>query len=237
MTTRSSKYHPRRINRYTPAMAYHADVVHNGPTEVNFGPMAVAAAAAILSAQSINAAGSTTTFLTDNTDPVVAAYATEFPLGPGFGRNVQVVASGAATSTVTIKGRDYLGQPMVETLTLNGTTPVLGNKAFKWIDLISWGATASVTINVGTGAKFGLPFAANNVLAEMSDGARVATLGTFVSAVYTDPQTATTGDPRGTYVPNTTPDGTKYLSAVFLFNSKLNASGNGGLHGIQHFYS
>jgi len=220
-------------------MGYSVDMIHEGPYEVKFGPMAVASAANILSAQSIATATDTVTagitLLRDNTDPVVEAFREEFPYGPGFGRNVTVVASGAATSTVTITGRDYLGQPMVETLTLNGTTSVAGNKAFKYIDKIAWGATASTTINVGTGTKFGLPYRMQNVLAEMSDRARVATLGTFVAGLLTDPQTATTGDPRGTYVPNTTPDGTKYLAATFLPNSFVNANGNGGLYGIAHF--
>jgi hypothetical protein len=58
-----------------------------------------------------------------------------------------------------------------------------------------------------------------------------------LSPDYTDPGTTTTGDPRGTYVPNTTPNGAKVLSGVFIPNHRLNASGNGGLHGIQQFYS
>lgn len=239
MTQRVGKFRPRRVSQYCPAMSYAADMIHLGPYEVKFGPVAVASATNILSGQSIATATDTITagvsLLQDNTDPVNTSYQAEFPYGPGFGRNIQVVASGAATSTVTIYGRDYLGQAMAETLTLNGATPVLGLKAFKWIDKIAWTATSATTINVGTGAKLGLPYRMQNVLEEMSDRARVATLGTFVSGVLTDPQTATTGDPRGTYVPNTTPDGSKYLAAVFQPNSFINSSGNGGLHGIAHF--
>lgn len=239
MTARAPTFRPRRSNMYVPAMGYAADVTHAAPHIVKFGPMAVANATAFLSAQSIAAATNTValgvTLTTDNTDAVNASYASEFPYGPGFGRNFQVVASGASTSTVTVTGRDYLGQPMVETVTLNGTTPVLGNKAFKYIDKVAWTATGATTINLGTGAKLGLPYRMQNVLEEMSDFARVATLGTFVSGVLTDPQTATTGDPRGTYVPNTTPDGTKYLMGVFQPNSFINSSGNGGLHGIAHY--
>lgn len=236
MVQRTPKYNPRRVNNYVPAMAYMAGVIHSAPYEVIFGPMAVAAAANILSAQSIATAGSTTTFLQDNTDPVQTAIQALYPYGPGFGRNLQFVASAPSTSTVTIKGRDYMGQPMVETVTLNGTTPVLGNKAFKYIDLISWTATAAVTINVGTGSRLGLPFKAVNVLAEMLDGARVGTLGTLVAPSYVDPQTATTNDPTGTYAPNSTLNGTAVLSAVFILDNKLNAAGNGGLHGLPHFY-
>ena len=234
---RTGKYNPRRINRYVPAMQYAAGVVHAQPHQVMFGPVAVADADNILDGQSIATAGSTRTFLQDNTDPVVTAISDEFPNGPGFGRCLQVVADGAATSAVTIKGRDYLGQPMTETFTLNGTTPVVGVKAFKYIDEISWAGTASRSIDVGTTDKLGLPFCMNNVLAEMADGARVATLGTLVAPSYTDPQTATTADPRGTYDPQTTLNGTAYVSAVFLPNNRVNSSGNGGLHGLAHYYA
>lgn len=234
---RTAKYHPRKINQYVPAMQYAAGVIHAAPYQVMFGPVAIAGANNILNGQSIATAGSTTTFLQDNTDPVVAAYADEFPNGPGFGRCLQVIASGAATSTVTIKGRDYLGQPMAETFTLNGAVAVVGVKAFKYINDISWSGTAATTINVGTSDKLGLPFCMNNVLAEMSNGASQAALGTFVSANYTDPQTATTADPRGSYDPNATLDGSAYISAVFLPNNRLNASGNGGLHGLAHYYA
>ena len=234
---RTAKYHPRKINQYVPAMQYAAGVVHAAPHQVQFGPVAVADVDNILAGPSIATAGSTTTFLQDNTDPVVAAVASEFPNGPGFGRCLQVVASGIATSTVTIKGRDYLGQPMAETFTLNGTNAVVGVKAFKYVDLISWSGTADRTISVGTTDKLGLPFCMNNVLAEMSNGARQSTLGTFVAPNYTDPQTATTADPRGSYDPTTTLDGSAYISAVFLPNNRLNASGNGGLHGLAHFYA
>jgi len=235
MTVRSAKYRPRRINRYVAQMGYSAAVVHEGPTEVKFGPMAVAGANNILGGQSIATAGSTTTFLQDNTDPVNSSFAQEFPYGPGFGRCLQVVSDGAATSTVTITGRDYLGQPVVEQFTLNGTNAVVGVKAFKYIDKIAWAGTASRTINVGTTDKLGLPFRAFNVLSEQLDGVRVATLGTLVTPSRVDPQTNVTTDPRGTYDPQSTLNGSAYLSAHFLFDGSINANNNGGLHGLRHY--
>lgn len=233
---RAGKFLSGRYNSYVPAMGYSAAVIHQGPFEVRFGPMIVAAAADILSAQSIATATSTTTFLKTNTDPVITAHQSEFPYGPGFGRCLQIVASGASTSVVTISGRDYLGQPMTEALTANGTTPVIGTKAFKFIDRISWTATAATTINVGTTDKLGLPFRMQNVVAEMLDGVRVATLGTLVTPSLVDPATATTTDPRGTYDPNSTLNGTAFLTAVFIPNAAVNATtGNGGLHGLAHY--
>lgn len=230
---RTAKYNPPRLNRYVPAMAYSVDVIHGAPHEVRFGPVAVADANNILVGHVFSAAGSTTTFLQDNTDPINTSYSEEFPYGPGFGRCLQVVASAANTSVVTITGRDYLGQKVVENLTLNGITPVIGVKAFKYVDQVA--SNGAATIDVGTTDKLGLPYAMSNVLAEMADGDRVATLGTLVTPSYTDPQTATTADPRGTYDPNTTLDGVKFLSAIFIPHNALNASGNGGLYGLPHY--
>ena len=234
---RTAKYQPRRSNMYVPAMAYASDVIHEGPFEVMFGPMANASATNILNAQSIAVAGSTSTFLQDNTDPVQAANQAEFPYGPGFGRCLQIVLSGAGTPTITIRGRDYLGQPMTEVLTGNGATPVNGNKAFKYIDSITWTAVAATTLNVGTTNKLGLPYRMQNVLEEQLDNVRVATLGTLTTPSLVDPQTGTTTDPRGVYTPNSTLTGSAYLSAVFQPQNRLNASGNGGLHGLQHYYA
>lgn len=209
----------RRYNAYVPACAYSADVIHGAPYMVDFLTPIAAVAAGILSAQDIAAAGSTTTFVVDTADAP-------------FGRNVTVVASGAATSTVTVSGRDYLGQAVTELLTLNGATPVVGLKAFKWIDSVAFGATAGTTINLGFGTKLGLPYRMSNVMEETANGAE-ATVGTFVAGVLTDPQTNATGDPRGTYIPSTTMNGSNRILATFLPYNVLNANGNGGLFGIK----
>jgi hypothetical protein len=130
-------------------------------------------------------------------------------------------------------GRDYLGQPMAQSFTLNGTTPVVGTKAFKWIDRITAGITAATTINVGFGSALGLPYRMSNVMEETANGAE-ATLGTFVAGVLTDPQTTTTGDPRGIYSPSTALNGSNRIMGTFMPYNVLNANGNGGLYGIAH---
>lgn len=220
MGQRVASFRSRRYNSFVPACGYAADVIHGAAYEVDFLTPIAAVAAGILSATSIATAVDTTTFVADTADAP-------------FGRNVTVVASGAATSTVTVYGKDYLGQGMAETLTLNGTTPVLGNKAFKWVDRVVAGITAATTINLGFGSKLGLPYRMSNVLEETANGAEAA-VGTFVAGVLTDPQTLTTGDPRGTYVPSTTLNGTNRILAKFQPYNILNANGNGGLHGIAH---
>lgn len=217
---RVASFRNRRYNSYVPAAGYAADAIHGASYAVDFGTPIAAVAAGVLSAQSIAAAVDTTTFVTDTT---------EAP----FGRNITVVASGAATSNVTVYGKDYMGQPMAESFTLNGTTPVVGVKAFKWVDRITAGITAATTINVGFGARLGLPYRMSNVLEETANGAE-ATVGTFTAGVLTDPQTLTTADPRGLYTPSTTLNGSNRVLALFQPYNVLNANGNGGLYGIAH---
>jgi hypothetical protein len=220
MVQRVASFRNRRYNAYVPACAYSAEVIHGGPYEVDFGTPIAAVAAGILSATSIATAVDTTTFVTDTADAP-------------FGRNITVVASGAATSNVTVYGKDYLGQPMTESFTLNGTSPVAGVKAFKWVDRATAGVTAATTINLGFGARVGLPYRMSVCFGEIGNGAPAAA-GTFTAPNLTDPQTTTTTDPRGLYTPTTALNGTNRILATFLLYNILNANGNGGLYGIKH---
>lgn len=217
---RLASFRNRRYNSFVPAAGYAADVIHGAAYVVDFGTPILAVAAGILNDASINAALDTTTFVSDTADAT-------------YGRNVTVVASGAATSAVTVYGKDYLGQPMAESFTLAGAVAVAGKKAFKWIDRITAGVTSSTTIDVGFGDVLGLPYRMSNVLEEIVDGAE-GTVGTFVAGVLTDPQTLTTGDPRGTYDPNAALNGSKRIMGKFLPYNLLNSNGNGGLYGIAH---
>lgn len=51
----------------------------------------------------------------------------------------------------------------------------------------------------------------------------------------TDPGTVSTGDPRGTYEPIMTPDGSELIVGL-RGDPSYNASGRGGLHGIPHYH-
>lgn len=227
MTTIATRTFQQGFNYYVPAMQAGGDLGQALDGRIDFGTPAVAAAANLLSGQSIATAVDTTTLLL-----TAASTQTEAIMGR-FGRQLQVVASGAATSTVDLYGRDYLGQKIRETLTLNGTTAVQGKKAFRYLDRVVAGVTAATTINLGTGTGLGVPYNAVKVLNEIVDEVS-GTVGTLTAGVLTDPQTATAGDPRGTYVPNYTPNGTKRLKLDLYFTNYVNASNNGGLHGIQH---
>ena len=211
----------RFTSNYVPAMAYSADVNYNGGTRVNFGAPAANNATLLATALSVAAAGST-----DLSGSAV------FP--EPYGRVVSVVLSGAGTGNVTVRGWDYLGQPITEVLALNGAANVAGKKAFKSVGSITYPTVGAVTMNVGTGSALGLPYKALRCQFETANGVAAAA-GTLLPPVLTDPQTATTGDPRGTYNPTTSPDGSTVITAVFDMANDINAAGNGGLLGIKHF--
>jgi len=151
-----------------------------------------------------------------------------------YGRNLVIVSTAGNTTVATVYGRDYLGQKMRENFTLNEATPVVGVKAFRYVDRVVLAASAGDTVDLGVGTKFGLPYATIKVNAEWSDKV-LASAGTLTAAVFTDPQTAITGDPRGLYVPNTTPNGSRVIDVDIEYTTDVNAAGNGGAHGIQHF--
>lgn len=89
-----------------------------------------------------------------------------------------------------------------------------GKKAFKTITSVV--PSANITgATVGSGDVLGLPVylgEAGDILAELEDGA-AATAGTVVAGDDTDP-TATTGDVRGTYDPNSAMDGATKIDLV-----------------------
>ena len=212
---------PRRINNYVPAMQYSADVNYNGATRVSFGAPLAANPTLVTSATSIATAGTTD-----------LSGVTPFP--ETYGRTITIVASAASAVAVLLNGWDYLGQPIQEQLTLNGATPVAGKKAFKAFNNMVTSVNSAVTVNIGSGAALGLPYRAYRASYELANGV-LAAAGTLVAGALTDPQTATTADPRGIYTPTTTLNGTNILSAVFDFANDVNTANNGGLHGIRQF--
>src|SRR5436190_6230819 len=208
---------PRRINAYVPAMAYSADVNYNGETRVNFGAPAAASTTAILNAGSMTG--------------VTSIDLSSASIADAYGRCIQIAASGANATVVTINGWDYLGQPLAESLTLNGATPVVGNKAFKSFSNVTITAAAT-TLSIGTGVKLGLPYKAIRAVYEIGNGA-LAAAGSLQAPSVVDPATATTTDPRGLYTTTTTMNGANIISAAFNMLNDVNTANNGGLHGIR----
>lgn len=156
-------YLPKGFNRYVSGAAYVGDV-HRGQTViVNLGAPATLSADGIYNNLSIDTAGTFTSFET--------TYDAVNGLSGRYGRNVTMVASGPATSTVRVRGYDWLGQAMSELFTLNGTTTVQGVKAFKYISaVVVVTTTNATTIDVGWGNHLGLPFKALDMARCYEDG-------------------------------------------------------------------
>lgn len=80
---------------------------------------------------------------------------------PDVVRNIVIKGAIAASSgNVIIKGTDYAGTSITETLILNGTTAVAGSKAFATVTEVDLPVSAGTGdgVSVGVGSKLGLPF-------------------------------------------------------------------------------
>jgi hypothetical protein len=202
MAKRVPTFFPQRVNQRVPLKAYTGGIEGPGLVTVELGAPLALANQGILAAQSVAAAGNTSTF-------AATFVQSEAQMGR-FGRCVRVVLSGAGTGNLIIRGRDFLGQRMQETIALNGATPVLGIKAFRFIDNIEWPTVAAVTLDVGWRDCFGLPHKFVAIDLEEKSEALAANAGTFVAGLATGTAaTATNADVRGTYLPVTViPNGT-----------------------------
>lgn len=128
-----------------------------------------------------------------------------------------VVAAWTGTAVITITGTDVDGNVMIES-SASGTS-LTGKKAFKRVTGIS--VSADVTaLTVGTGVILGLPVFlpdVPDVFREILDGV-AATAGTLVAGIV-GTQTATTGDVRGTYSPNSAPNGARVFELIAVHRS------------------
>lgn len=221
MTRRHADYYPARASAYVPLMDYHAEVDGTDSTyKADIGVLIAAVPDGILALASIATATTLSTFAATYSQNAMGRY----------GRNVTLVASGAATGNVVVRGLDYLSQPMSETLALNGATTVQGKKAFKQIQQVVVPAVAATTISLGWGNVLGLPFSTTNLTAVLVDGVAPAA-GTFVPGNVTS-QTATSNDPRGTYTPaaGAVPNAARKIEILAYATE-------GNLLGPAHFYA
>lgn len=109
---------------------------------------------------------------------------TVFDGQPDVARNVTVKGNdGNVTGDVVVVGT-RAGAEITETIALNGSTLVAGNKAFDTITEITlppYDTADTERVRVGLGAKIGLPvkLSRNTVLAAFLDGAREGTAPTI----------------------------------------------------------
>jgi hypothetical protein len=150
-------------------------------------------------------------------------------------RNVIVISSSGtdSTQTATVYGTDTYAIPVVETITLTGTTSAKGLKAFKTVTRVAMSASTSGNISAGSGDKFGVPYRINKLGsmqafwdATWNSGSATTTLGSTSTA------TATTGDVRGTYLPATASDGVRTL-ALWIYADDVDT--NNGLYGVDQY--
>ena len=184
--------------------ASHDHVSLMGLVRVDLGSPLVADVDHICESQDLTAGGTAT--LTATLNLIEGAGAAP------FGRALTYDSGEASTGVVTVTGTNYLGDVIVENKTLNGTTVVAGTKAFATVVSVSVLGDSGTGFIVGTGDVLGLPIFIEDVdewVTELEDGT-TATAGTFVAGVSSAP-TATTGDVRGTYDPNSATDGAKHF--------------------------
>lgn len=209
----------QQVNMYVPDAQFSADIDYvTGEYRADFGAVAAAAAAGILSAQSMAVAGSTNVF--------VAGYLAK--LAP-FGRQLSFVGPASTTNVVTVRGRDYMGQPISENVTLTSATPVNSLKIYRSLDSLTWTTDAEgISVNVGFTDVLGLPYRTVAVQNWLEDGVS-ATAGTFVAGASNSvAQTAGSSDPRGSVDFSSASNGVKTFSIIGLADLTE-------LYGIAHF--
>lgn len=159
------------------------------------------------------------------------AYESEMP----FGEVISLKGIANDARVVTVHGKDYLGNDMVEEITLSGTTAVPGKKAFKKVlkaTVETAGAVELLTSNV-VGVEYqtvGVDFAVVN-------GVKASTAPTFTAGAHT--QTATSADPRGTITLTSQTAGSEIelvlLVSEFCTKDSKGADAKGGLFGVKPF--
>jgi hypothetical protein len=221
--------YPRLISQYVPLMEFAADVVQD-TVIVSLGAPATLDADGIwdgvtigTTVKSFSSANYKTTFDGSSTSLTTTAG----KIDAKYGRNLSCTGNASTDQVVTITGRDYLGQVMKENFTLSGTGVIAGKKAFKYVDTATTTiGTGGTTLDVGWGNLLGVPYKAQILLSDTEDN--VAAAGTLTAGVATDPQTATSGDPRGTFTPASACDGSIVYELRYVCDTT-------NLHGFAHY--
>jgi hypothetical protein len=148
---------------------------------------------------------------------------------------------------IRVKGEDYLGQPITKDFTgAAAATTTTASGVVMWKRILSVQPTVvasnAVNIQIGTTGLLGIPYKCNIAWAKEGSPPALIDPGTiFAKRVatggfpdLTDPATLATNDPRGSYSP-TTLNGVNECILGLEGDNFVNASNNGGLHGIRHF--
>lgn len=151
-----------------------------------------------------------------------------------YGEVIAVSGGASDSRKVTVVGEDYLGNAMVEEITLNNANAVSGKKAFKRIFDV-FVASAGAAVKLSTTAKIGLPFQTVGLLKAIKNGTNDTTA---TVTAFSHEQTATSADPRGTVslAHCVNGDEVELLYIVTEFCTKVNGKDSkGGLFGVKPF--
>ena len=164
---------PRTISQFVPSMEFAADVL-DGVHLVSLGSPAALDADGIW--DGVSATNSATSYTSSDYKTTFDGSSTSLTTTSGmidanYGRVLTAVGSAGSNHVCSISGRDYLGQPMKENLTLSGTSIIYGQKAFKYVDGLAIAAgAASDTCDIGWSDVLGLPYTAKQLLGWTEDG-------------------------------------------------------------------
>jgi hypothetical protein len=147
---------------------------------------------------------------------------------PGFVKSLVGIAAGnggATNPVVTVR----LGGVAITGLTVTPVTNSAGNTVTSTPTTPGYNANNRLRTNDLV-----------EVVAAAAAGAGNDRLGLVITPTQvalpdlTDPNTRTSGDPRGTYEPLLAPDGVSEIIVGLVGDNSVNASGNGGFHGLRH---
>lgn len=208
-------YFPRSISQFVPSMEFAADVVDSVHIASLGAPAALDAdgiwdgVSATNSATSYSSSDFASTFDGSSTSLTT----TSGMIDATYGRVLTAVGSAGSNHVCTITGRDYLGQVMKENLTLSGTSPIYGQKAFKFVDTLAIASgAASDTCDIGWSDVLGMPYTATQLLSWTEDavykGVRRDVIDSTYVVVATDASLFTSAQAQGFIV------GMSYVSAI-----------------------
>jgi hypothetical protein len=165
----------------------------------------------------------TTTTWTPSGGPNVGALVSGGVCTLDFARNIGVVvthASSVVALSGTITGYDMYDLPLTEAWSVTaGTTSktFTGKKAFKRVTsvtIVAAGNASADTVIIGTGSVLGLEVATE--LGATGAAVKEYVAGSLVTNGVIVALSTSTGDPRGTYTPNTAPDGSTTYNLWYL---------------------
>lgn len=205
--------------KYTKNAVYATDIT-NGLYSVEFDKLAPS-----VDVVSVNAAAASAT---------VTEFDNKVEVDAKYGACLEVAASSSYSGKVTIDGFDYLGQPMTEEVTANGTTGVSSKKCFKYISKITCASGAAVTVTLTRKLILGLPYKTIDIFKEVRDGVKAST--TQLTAPVLTAGTATSSEPRGK-INLTTYAAAADVKLILVADNSTSATVGGGLFGVPHYHA